>query len=42
MTPKLWILAGAALFLMVAATLFTPDAAVMMLNELLGALGGLS
>ncbi len=36
---KLWIIAGAGLFLLVAAFLFTPESAVVMFKELVAAFG---
>ena len=36
---KLWIIAGAGLFLLVAAYLFTPESAVVMFKELVAAFG---
>ena len=36
---KYWIIAGAGLFLLVAAYLFTPESAVVMFQELVAAFG---
>ena len=36
---KIWILAGASLFLLVAAYMFAPDQAVVMFKELVAAFG---
>ena len=37
---KLWIIAGAGLFLLVAAYIFSPDQAVAMFEKLVAAFGG--
>ena len=36
---KIWIIAGAGLFLLVAAYMFAPDQAVVMFKELVAAFG---